>query len=79
MADSPRHDQTRVKQETITIVFKSISGLASTYISTLFTRTWTREIVNLRNGETNLLALRMKTGNDQEAFLFLGSKVWNYS
>ena len=36
-----------VKQETATIVFRSISGLASTYLSTLFTRNSTREIVNL--------------------------------
>ena len=70
------HDM--IKQETTgTIVFKSISGLAPTYLSTLFTRNSTREIVNLRNRETDLLAPRMKTSNGQKAFSFFGAKVWN--
>ena len=69
------HDM--IKQETTTIVFKSISGLAPTYLSTLFTRNSTREIVNLRNRETDLLAPRMKTSNGQKAFSFRGAKVWN--
>ena len=66
-----------VKQETATIVFKSISGLAPTYLSTLFTRNSTRDIVNLRNFETDLLAPRIKTSNCQKAFSFRGAKVWN--
>ena len=66
-----------IKQETATIVFKSISGLAPTYLSTLFTRNSTRETVNLRNSETDLLVPRMKTSNGQKAFSFRGSKVWN--
>ena len=59
-----------IKQETATIVFKSISGLAPTYLSTLFTRNSTQDIVNLRNCETGLLAPRMKTSNGQKAFSF---------
>ena len=66
-----------IKQETATIVFKSINGLAPTYLSTLFTRNSTRDIVNLRNCETDLLAPRMKTSNGQKAFSFRGAKVWN--
>ena len=69
------HDM--IKQETATIVFKSINGLAPTYLSTLFTRNSAREIVNLRNRETDLLTPRMKTSNDQKAFSFRGAKVWN--
>ena len=69
------HDM--IKQETATIVFKSINGLAPTYLSTLFTRNSAREIVNLRNRETDLLAPRMKTSNGQKAFSFRGAKVWN--
>ena len=61
------HDM--IKQETATIVFK--------YLSTLFTRNWTRDIVNLRNCETDLLAPRMKTSNGQTAFSFRGASVWN--
>ena len=61
-----------INQETATIVFKSISGLAPTYLSTLFTRNSTRDIVNLRNCETYLL-----TSNGQKAFSFPGAKVWN--
>ena len=73
MADSPRHDQ----KETVTIVFKSISGLAPTFLSILFTRHSIREPVNLRNCETDLLAPRMKTSNGQKGFSFHGSQVWN--
>ena len=47
------HDM--IKQETSTIVFKSINGLAPTYLFTLFTRNSTRDIVNLRNCETDLI------------------------
>ena len=36
-----------------------------------------REIVNLRNGGTDLLAPLMKTSNGQKEFSFRGSKVWN--
>ena len=39
--------QDMIRQEMATIVFKSINGLAPTYLSTLFTRNSTREIVNL--------------------------------
>ena len=45
------HDM--IKQETATIVFKSISGLTPTYLSTLLTKNSTRDIVNLRNCETD--------------------------
>ena len=69
------HDM--IKQETTTIVFKSVSSLSPTYLSTLFTRNSTRNIVNLRNYETDLLAPRMKTSNGQKAISFLGAKVWN--
>ena len=36
-----------------------------------------RNIVNLRNCETDLLVPRMKTSNGQKAFSFRGAKVWN--
>ena len=76
-APAARRVHDMIRQETATIVFKSISGLAPTYLSTLFTRNSTRDIVNLRNCDTDLLAPRMKTSNGQKAFLFLGAKVWN--
>ena len=63
-----------IKQETATKVFKSINGLAPTYLSTLFTRNTTREIVSLRNSETDLLLPRMKTSNGQKAFSFREAK-----
>ena len=66
-----------IKQETATNVFKSIYGLAPTYLSTLFTRNATREIVSLRTSETDLLLPRMKMSNGQKAFSFCGAKVWN--
>ena len=73
MADSPRHDQTRDDYH----CFQINKCLAPTYLSTLFTRNSTREIVNLRNRETDLLAPRMKTSNGQKAFSFRGAMVWN--
>ena len=66
-----------IKQETATNVFKSINGLAPTYLSTLFARNTTREIVILRNSEIDLLLPRMKTSNGQKAFSFRGEKVLN--
>ncbi len=69
------HDM--IKHETTTIVFKSISGLAPNYLSTLFTRNLILEIVHLRNRETDLLALRMKRSNGQKPFSFRGEKFWN--
>ena len=71
------HDM--IQQKTATTVFQLISGLAPTCCprSTLFTRNWTREIANLRNCETNLLAPRTKRRNGQKAFSFPGTKVWN--
>ena len=35
-----------------------------------------RETLNLRNSETDLLAPRMKTSNGQKGCSFRGSKVW---
>ena len=67
------HDM--IKQGTAT--FQSISGLAPTYLSTLFTRNSTWDVINLRNSEANLLAPRMKTSNGQQAFSFLGAEVWS--
>ena len=57
------HDM--IKQETANIVFKSIRGLAPTYLSTLFTRSSARDIVNWRNSMTVLLAARMPKSNGQ--------------
>ena len=60
--------QDMIKQETATNVFKSINGLAPTYLAILFTRKTTREIVSSRNSETDLLLPRMKTSNGQKHF-----------
>ena len=62
------HDM--IKQEMATIVFKSISGLAPTCLSTLFTRNSTLDIINLRNCEIDLLAPRMKISWVQKVFSF---------
>ena len=61
-----------IKQETATIIFKSISGLVPTYLSTLFVRNSTRDIVDLRNCETDLIAARKKTSSGQKALSFHG-------
>ena len=69
------HDM--IKQETATIVFKSISGLAPIYPSIPFTRNSTRDIVNVRNCETDLLTSRMKASNGQKTFSSHGATIWN--
>ena len=75
LVETTVHDM--IRPEKTTIVFKSISGLVPTYLSTLFARNSTRETVNFRNSETDLLAPRMKTSNGKKAVSFRGSKVWN--
>ena len=69
--------QDMIKQETATVVFESINGLAPTYLSTLFTGNTNRKIVSLRHSETGLLLPRKKTGNGQKAFSFPGIKIRN--
>ena len=69
------HDM--IKQETATIVFNSISDLAPTYLSTPFMRNSTRDIVNVRNCETDLLTPRMKASNGQKACSSRGATIWN--
>ena len=65
------------KRKAILQAAKLCMSLAPTYFFTLFTRSLTRDIVNLRKCEADLLAPRMKTSNGQKAFSFRGAKVWN--
>ena len=44
-------------------VFKSIINLSSTYLSTLFIKNSTREPINLRTSETEVLVPQMRTSN----------------
>ena len=66
-----------IRCETATVVYKSINNLALDYLSHLFIRNSERNIISLRNADTDLLVPFMKTSNGQKAFSFSGAKIWN--
>ena len=66
-----------IRSETATTVYKSVNSLAPDYLSHLFVRNSDRNIINLRNAETDLLVPFMKTSNGQKAFAFRGAKILN--
>ena len=66
-----------IRSETATTVFKSVNSLAPDYLSHLFVRNSDRNIIKLRNAETDLLVPFMKTSDGQKAFAFRGAKIWN--
>ena len=54
-----------IKRETATIVYKSLNGLAPTYLSNIFSKNSSRRTVKLRNSETDLRIPLYKTSNGQ--------------
>ena len=66
-----------IKRETASIVFKSINGLAPTYLSNIFSKNSSRDTVKLRNSETDLRVPLMKTTNGQKSFSYRGAHLWN--
>ena len=60
-----------IRSETATTVYISVNSLAPDYLSHLFVRNSDRNIINLRNAETDLLVPFKKTSNGQRA------KIWN--
>ena len=66
-----------IRSETATVVHRSVNYIAPDYLSYLFIRNSNRNIISLRNADTDLLVPFMKTSNGQKAFSFSGAKIWN--
>ena len=66
-----------IKRETETTAYKSLNGLAPTYLSNIFSRKSTRDTVYLRNSETDLQVPLFKTVNGQNSFAYRGAHLWN--
>ena len=66
-----------IKRETGTTVYKSLNGLAPTYLSNIFSKNSTRDTVYLRNSETDLQVPLFKTANGQNSFAYRGVYLWN--
>ena len=66
-----------IKRETAMIVYKSLNGLAPTYLSKIFSKKLLRATVKLRNSETDLRIPLLKTSNGQKSFSYCGVHVWN--
>ena len=66
-----------IRGETATTVYKSLNGLVSEYLSSLFEKRSTRNFRELRNTETDLSIPLRETNNGQRAISFRGPKLWN--
>ena len=64
-----------IKRETATIVYKSLNGLAPTYLSNIFSKNSSRRTVKLRNSETDLRIPLYKTSNGQKSFSYRGAYI----
>ena len=66
-----------IGNESKTMVFKSLNGLAPQYLCNLFTRNSACASRNLRNTETDLRLPKKNSANGQKCFSFRGAKLWN--
>ena len=66
-----------VDQDSRLMVYKSINGLASQYMSNLFTRNSACSSRNLRNTKTDLRLPKKTSANGQKCFSYRGAKLWN--
>ena len=66
-----------IRSETAIVVYRSVNYFAPDYLSELLIRNSDRNIISLRNADTDLLVPFMKTSNGQKAFSFSGAKIWN--
>ena len=69
--------QELIQNESETMVFKSLNGLAPQYLCNLFTKNSECSSRSLRNTETDLRLPMKKTANGQKCFSFRGAKLWN--
>ena len=66
-----------IKRETATMVYKSLNGLIPMYLSNIFSRNSTRDIVYLRHSESDLQVPLLKTAIGQNSFAYRGVHLWN--
>ena len=66
-----------INGETATMVYKSTNKLAPIYLCNLFTKNSFREIITLRNSDTDLYVPFMNTRNGQKSFSYRGAHLWN--
>ena len=59
------------------MVYKYIIGLASAYLSNIFSRNSIRDTVYLRNSGADFQVPLFKTANGQNSFAYLGAHHWN--
>ena len=59
------------------MVYKSTNKLAPIYLCNLFTKNSSREIITLRNSDTDLYVPFMNTRNGQKSFSYRGAHLWN--
>ena len=73
----PPHFNEITTAETVVMVYKSINSLDPNYLSNLFTKNTSRDIITLRSSDTDLYVPFMNTKNDQKAFSYHGALIWN--
>ena len=66
-----------IRNESKTMVFKSLNDLAPQYLCNLFTKNSACSSRNLRNTETDLRLPKKRSANGQKCFSFRGAKIWN--
>ena len=69
--------QELIQNESRTMVFKSLNGLAPQSLCNLFTKSSQCSSYSLRNTEADLRLPLMKTANGQKSFSYRGAKLWN--
>ena len=66
-----------INRETVMIVYKSLNGLALTYLSNIFSTNSSHGTDKLRNFETDLRISLYKTCNGQKSFSYRGVHLLN--
>lgn len=69
--------QDLIENESQTMVFKSLNGLAPEYLSGLFMKNCEHSSYTLRNTESDLRLPLKKTTGGQKSFSYRGAKIWN--
>ena len=58
-------------------MYRSLTGLASEYLSNSFEKNSTQNVRKQRNTDTDLSLLLRKTNNEQRTISFRGPTLWN--
>ena len=66
-----------IRSETAILMYKSLNGLVTEYLSNLFVKNSARNMRNLRNTDKDLSLPSRKTYNGQKAISFRGCKLRN--